>query len=528
MPAQYFCVSVTFLQPTFHGRRDRGQPEWPPSPLRLFQALVAGAAARWDEDGGRTNLADETKPKLTDVADAFRWLERLCEHSPPEIISPAAQVGSAYLLSVPNNAMDLVAAAWSRGNYSNTGDANPATHRTMKPVRPTHMLDRDTLHYLWPLSDPAAADIDHHITALTAAARCLVALGWGVDVAIGDARVISDQDALRLAGERWLPLRAAAGYGNGLRLPVNGTFRALTDRHARFLNRLSDGGLKIVPPLSNFRALAYARTSEQPPRSFAAFALRPVDPDARTPWRAFRQERAVCVAAMLRHAAWEAAKADLGGWRDATWAKQAVAGHGPRKPNGRYVDDNWPRFSYLPLPTTGGPHADGMIRRVLIAEPLPQLGGDGRSAAWAMQRMAGSMLRDEQTGDDAALLEQLADGDAVLARYVARDNPAREWVSVTPVILPGYDDAKPAKRERLLRECLMHAGYEEAVESVETRPAAWLAGCPPTRTFRRPAYLRHLPALHVRLRFRVPTSGPIAIGAGRHCGLGVFAAWQRE
>ncbi|MBX9622589.1 MAG: type I-U CRISPR-associated protein Cas5/Cas6, partial [Gemmataceae bacterium] len=42
-----FCVSVTFLDPAFHGRGDGGEPEWPPSPLRLFQAVVAAAAARW-------------------------------------------------------------------------------------------------------------------------------------------------------------------------------------------------------------------------------------------------------------------------------------------------------------------------------------------------------------------------------------------------------------------------------------------------------------------------------------------------
>lgn len=538
MPAQYFCISVTFLQPTFHGRRERGEPEWPPSPLRLFQALVAGAAARWGEEGGRANLADDTKPVLAAVAGAFRWLERLCQESPPEIIAPATRAGSCYVLSVPDNRMDLVAAAWSRGNYSNVGDANPATHRTMKPVRPMHLLDGDTLHYVWPLADSARDELDRRISVLTAAARSLVALGWGIDVAIGDARAISAQDADRLAGVRWRPLPARTGAGNALRVPVTGTFQALADRHACFLKRLAHDTRKIVPPLSIFREVEYVRVWEHPPRPFAAFALCPVDPEARTPWRAFRQERAVCVAAMLRHAAWEVAENDLdldssgqprpGAWRTRDWAEQFVAGHGPRQPDGRFVDDNWPRFSYLPLPTIDPRRVVGMIRRVLIAEPLPQLGGDRRSAEWAANRLRGLTLRDEQTGYDAALLEELPDNDPVLARYVARDNPACEWVSVTPVILPGYDDARPAKRQRLLRECLVHAGYEETVESSEARPAAWLAGCAPNQLFRRPAYLRHLPALHVRIRFRTPTAGPVALGAGRHCGLGVFAVWQRD
>jgi CRISPR-associated protein Csb2 len=241
---------------------------------------------------------------------------------------------------------------------------------------------------------------------------------------------------------------------------------------------------------------------------------------------------------MLRHVTWQAARNDVDGtidgrlrgsaWRTTDWAAQFVAGHGPRKPDGRFIDDNWPRFSYLPLPTIDPRGVVGMIRRVLIAEPLPQLGGDGRSAAWAAQRLAGSALHDERTGADLALLEELPVGDQVLERYVARNNLAREWVSVTPVILPGYDDARPAKRERLLRECLVHAGYDQSVESFDARPAAWLPGCPPMQTFHRPAYLRQRPALHVRIRFRAPTAGPVALGAGRHCGLGSFAACQPD
>ena len=44
-------ILVRFLdpEPAFHGKRDGGEPEWPPSPLRLFQALVDAAASRWRE-----------------------------------------------------------------------------------------------------------------------------------------------------------------------------------------------------------------------------------------------------------------------------------------------------------------------------------------------------------------------------------------------------------------------------------------------------------------------------------------------
>ena len=65
MMRSYLCLTVRFLQPYYHGRTDGGEPEWPPSPLRVFQALVAAAAARWRE----AQFREYAVPSL-------RWLER--------------------------------------------------------------------------------------------------------------------------------------------------------------------------------------------------------------------------------------------------------------------------------------------------------------------------------------------------------------------------------------------------------------------------------------------------------------------
>ncbi|MER3462825.1 MAG: type I-U CRISPR-associated protein Cas5/Cas6, partial [Armatimonadota bacterium] len=40
---RHLCISVTPLDDLFHGKGDDDEPEWPPSPMRLFQALVAGS-----------------------------------------------------------------------------------------------------------------------------------------------------------------------------------------------------------------------------------------------------------------------------------------------------------------------------------------------------------------------------------------------------------------------------------------------------------------------------------------------------
>ena len=78
--SSYFCLSITLLDSAFHGCGDGGEPEWPPSPLRAFQTLVAAAAAR--EPDSRF---------ASDAAPAFEWLESL---EPPDILTPIGRLAS--------------------------------------------------------------------------------------------------------------------------------------------------------------------------------------------------------------------------------------------------------------------------------------------------------------------------------------------------------------------------------------------------------------------------------------------------
>lgn len=107
----------------------------------------------------------------------------------------------------------------------------------------------------------------------------------------------------------------------------------------------------------------------------------------------------------------------------------------------------------------------------------------------------------------------------------------------TPVVLPGFDDFKgirdaeitrPTKAERLLFKCLVHAGIPlESVASVTLRKAPFWPGSQHPKHYYRPNYLadqRSRPGWHVRIVFHEPVAGPLSNGAGRHCGLGVFAA----
>ena len=123
------CVSVRFTQPYFHGRGDGGEPEWPPSPLRLFQALTATATP------GLQEYHDEER-----VAQALRWLE---SQEPPTIVTlPGINGGSKYRLYVPDNTGDLAAGTWSRG------DTTKAIRRTEKDVCPVQ-LPSEAVHYVF-------------------------------------------------------------------------------------------------------------------------------------------------------------------------------------------------------------------------------------------------------------------------------------------------------------------------------------------------------------------------------------------
>ena len=496
------CITLRFIgsEPAFHGQRDGDEPEWPPSPLRVFQALLAAAADRWRGEQFRGY-----------VVPALSWLERL---PPPDVVAPQHHVGTAVRLAVPNNDLDLVAAAWSKGHEPKK---QPSELKTLKTVRPTHLRGGEAVHYLYPVADGDPAFAAHRDT-LRAAARGVTHVGWGVDMVAADADLISEEDADTLPGERW---RLAEGAAGGLRVPVPGTLAGLTDKHAAFLGRLAGGGFKPVPPLSAYRVVGYRRPTDPRDRPFAAFTLmRPEDPSRARPYDTPRW--AASVAGMVRHAT--AVAALRAGWSPER-INTFVHGHTPDGTGPARGDAADGRFAYLPLPSVErrgerGPHV-GMIRRVLVVGPP----GGRREVDWARQALAGAELF--QTGKDGpdALLVPVPNPDADwnVQRYAGG---SAAWSTVTPVVLPGYDDGDPAKAEGLLKKAFRQAGWagelvdraELAWRAVGFRPGVELAG-----RYMVPEPLGRRPRFHVRVRWPAGVRGPVAVGAGRYRGLGVFA-----
>ena len=500
--SDYLCIAATFLDPRFHGRGDGGEPEWPPSPLRLLQAIVAANAYDIGTDG--------------DLDRALTWLER---QEPPLILAPPHEEGVPYRLSLPNNAMDIVAKAWSRGNYFGGGDANPATHRTMKTIRPVRMVDGDTVHYIWKLTD-SPSSTPKLIQTLLRAAQRIVALGWGIDLVVGQADRISATQLQALPGQRWLPSPSSSPVA--LRILTQGTLAALQRRYEGFVHRIGRDGFTPVEPLTRFKVIGYRRRTDPITRPRAVFELRHDDGS----FCRYPQRKLMHLAGMMRHLAKEMMLRSPPAAVDDDWVERYVVGHRDKNATGHR------QFSYLPLPSIGHPHADQAVRRVMIAAPV----GDDAWLEHLASRLEGRRLepeRGDEFGEQGPPTLVRIYRDIVGRRYTVTAN---RWASVTPVILPGHDDRKAAKTRKLIETALAQSSIEQTCEfewSPFSRfPKSLSAHKYDKRGqekgrigYLRPTHLGTQTAVHLTLQFnddaKVP--GPLIIGAGRHCGFGLMA-----
>ena len=103
----------------------------------------------------------------------------------------------------------------------------------------------------------------------------------------------------------------------------------------------------------------------------------------------------------------------------------------------------------------------------------------------------------------------------------------KRWGSVTPVFLAGHHEKNYKRIEKLLRRAIVQAGYSlDDLADYAVQQAPFFKAAKHAREYRVPKYLNlcnTMTALHVAIEWNEAVSGPIAIGAGRHLGLGLFA-----
>jgi CRISPR-associated protein Csb2 len=377
----------------------------------------------------------------------------------------------------------------------------------------------------------------------------LVALGWGIDLAAGMLTARTDNEVEALPGDRWLP-----GEGDvRLRVPVPGTLDDLVARQQAFAGRFDGKEYTAPPQVSVFRVVGYRCASDAPGRPFAAFSLLRPEADG---FRVFDPaRRGLTVAGMVRHATRLAA--ERSGWSKNDVARR-VLGHGEPPAEGPHVPVEGARFAFLPLPSiefrgAGAGRRVGAVRRVLVS--VPAAGAD-LGVAWARRALSGADLIQEGSEQTVAMMAAIPSDDSVVRQYV---QPASTWVTVTPMVLPGFDDPGKLRRrlrsgvdsdeqrrllqhladrtEGLFRKAILQAGYSsELAENAELewRHTGFIAGVGLAGNYGVPDHLRRYPRLHVRLTWRSRTGdpirvpGPVCLGGGRFHGVGLFVGALHE
>jgi CRISPR-associated protein Csb2 len=462
----FLVLEASFIAGTYGGA------EWPPAPFRLLQAIVAGC-------------------RSIDIP-GLGWLEH---QAPPFILATNEPPAVRFRRSIPNNA----------------DTRKPHSALSLRDI--VHRRIEDPVRYCYPLR--TAADHDAAQSVIAAATQ-VHTLGTGEDMCTVRGLVATHAPESDATIRLWLP---TTGGGAGvsvdsevwLRVAVPGSLQSLEDRFQAFQRRLNSGDDGYARPVSApalHRTVAY-RTSDDMPRT-ALLALRLVQLGDQETFRRFHAEDAVVVGGMLRHAVMRLADVNLPALAD------FAAGYGTE------IDPNH-RMSWVPVPSIGHAHADGLIRRAVLLARAADAQALGDLTAW--MPADGVALVDEASGECVAMAVPVDPADEpVLRHYLA---PTKDWVSVTPVVLPGeYGGGDIRVMTKLLHKAVRESGIDPGlIEGAEFSKSAFIKQGARLRDVKLKDWTaKNLILYHVRLRFRSAVRGPLVLGRGRHFGLGLFCA----
>ncbi|MCB2262737.1 MAG: type I-U CRISPR-associated protein Cas5/Cas6 [Candidatus Thiosymbion ectosymbiont of Robbea hypermnestra] len=504
---------VLLLGVRFHEGRYHGIPDWPPSPARLFQALVAGAI----EGGGIS----------TDDRAAFEWLEAL---PAPVIAAPATRDGQGFGNFVPNNDSDK---------------HPPYSKKVSKAIKPRLFEAEIPFLYAWTFQDTDAdQQRAHRIRDL---AERLYQLGRGVDMAWAWGELLDEEETqARLARHRGPVYRPTPGGDRKHELngPLPGSLNSLELRHSATGNRFDykietkreKAKVNVLfsrPPKPRFRSIAY-----DSPSHHYLFELRTTNPE--TPFDPQPQEHIFRLVLYLRDAARERLARALP--EETARIERVLIGRNATEA------DKASRVRILPLPSIGHFHADQDIRRVLVEVPVncPLRPDD---LEWAFSGLVLSETTDPDTGE-VTQTRLVPAADTAMLRHFGVSSPksrqaankSRLWQTVTPAVLPAQaprkriaPDHRKGAAERLageaqalsaVHQALRHAGVASQVASLRVQRDPFTAKGQPAKPFADNTRFAPEHLWHVEIGFREPVAGPLVIGDGRYMGLGLMAPVQ--
>lgn len=480
--------------------------EWPPSPARLFKALVSSARAGWAHSN-RKAIDDSLR-----VLEQQGWTE---DTRLPEIVAPRAlRRGFQQRRFVPNNSI---------------------TWPTLREG-PEQRID-DTLHY-WDVEPPSIVwywwpDVDaSHVPIIGDVSRRVSSVGKGEDFAVLDATDVEPP----AGAVRW----QTAPSGSSLEVPEAGCLDVCDAVFARDLNELP-------LPAAGVRAVMYASDARAVDREVPAFVLGLWRNGKRCSWdaRLLRQ-----VVGPVRHLLDEMRSEVVDVLARGPSERPALEALVRRVLVGQDETDkpiSEPHLAILPLPSVLGPYPDGRVRRIALAD----FGSTDDSTRRAIVETAQVLLHGRELRDKGRATGIVLDTepDGQWLRAITRRS--RAWATVTPLVqqakeLTGNEwrhltqarrnaEQEPAKAaarevhlqkrrrelvERSVRRAI--AGLGAVIESIEVASGGSVAGVHIATQYRASDYLAETPRVHARVTFDRPVAGPIAIGRGRHVGFGVL------
>lgn len=225
----YLEVEVTFTASQYHG------DEWPPSPARLFQALVAAS-----HHGAHGRMHQAARD------GALRWLE---QQPPPTILAlPDSDRSNGQLINyVPNNDD----AFGSEGHV-----------RTDKSLAGRTIPSGASLIYAW--SFEPGEDAEGQADVISAMASLVTWLGQTTDLVLAQGRLVAEPSH-RPNGQKhlWSPREQSGGAWLS---PAPGFLQLLKDRFPRSVSA-------SPPDFTNSRQVDY-RTGDRGRRQFTPISRR--------------------------------------------------------------------------------------------------------------------------------------------------------------------------------------------------------------------------------------------------------------
>ncbi|MFA6386833.1 MAG: type I-U CRISPR-associated protein Csb2 [Candidatus Paceibacterota bacterium] len=491
---RYLCITIRFFDPYYEGFKDKKftEVDWPPAPLRCFQALIRGVKD-WERAEGTIGVSDT----------ALRWLEAL---PAPTIIVPLVSVGKAYGTFVPINNVD---------------ENGHPIRSSIKIHRPVYLPDDAFIEYIWPLPE---GDIPAPLLDMP---RHMVNLGRGTVLVTADATVLDEMPKPDKERIVWSPDGDHTDE-NYIRcqVPIKGTYDD-TERHFQ-------------------RSLEYIQTGVEPVRitTYDSVGYRHHNSRKKLPVNMFEilwepntvlKNVTIETAGMMRHTTAQALREQM---LDEAWIRKHVLGHFDDPVEAKKQQ----RLAFLPLPSyqkwSGGSRIGG-IKRILVTSFNPDFRPE---TEWVAECLKNQNLVQEN-GKIAAQLVSVPDStpDFVRDRYIGTSTV---WETCTAMLLSGHDDPggcrKALKEGRrvtessakmitrinhLVRKGFLQAGFPEALLEgtiVEWQKEGLLPGVPHCRDFTVSRHHTHCPRYHVRVTFPQPVTGPVCVGDGRFYGMGLF------